>query len=114
MMEKSPMLLAHNVYFTLKDNSAAKRQELVDACKKYLTVQKGIVWFACGVVEPELARDVNVRDFDVGLHIVFADRASHDAYQDDPTHIRFIEENRANWKQVRVFDTLVETVPPRS
>ena len=104
-------MLAHNVYFTLKDNSPSARQALVDACKKYLTVQPGIVYFACGVLEPELARDVNVRDFDVGLHIVFADRASHDAYQDDPTHIRFIEENKGNWTQVRVFDTLVESVP---
>lgn len=106
-------MLAHNVYFTLKDNSPQARQHLVEACKKYLTVQPGIVYFACGVLEPELARDVNVRDFDVGLHIVFADRASHDAYQDDPTHIRFIEENKANWTQVRVFDTIVETVPVR-
>lgn len=104
------MLLAHNVYFTLKDKSPSARQRLVEACKKYLTVQPGIVYFACGVIEPELARDVNVRDFDVGLHIVFADRASHDAYQEDPTHIRFIEENKANWTQVRVFDTLVEAV----
>jgi hypothetical protein len=107
------MLLAHNVYFTLKDNSPAACRRLVEACKKYLTVQKGIVYFACGVLEPELARDVNVRDFDVGLHIVFADRAAHDAYQDDPTHIRFIEENKANWTKVRVFDTLVESVATR-
>jgi hypothetical protein len=107
------MLLAHNVYFTLTDNSPEARGQLVEACKKYLTVQKGIVYFACGVLEPELARDVNVRDFDVGLHIVFADRAAHDAYQDDPTHIRFIEENKANWTKVRVFDTLVESVATR-
>ena len=99
--------LAHNVYFTLKDRSPAAVQALVSACKKYLTIQPGIVYFACGVLEPELTREVNVRDFDVGLHIVFTDRAAHDAYQTDASHNRFIDENKANWSQVRVFDTLV-------
>lgn len=103
------MKLAHNVYFKLRDNSPAAIQSLLGACKKYLTVQKGIVFFACGTLEPELAREVNVRDFDVGLHLVFADRASHDAYQDDPMHVQFVKENKANWTNVRVFDTLVES-----
>ena len=103
------MKLAHNVFFTLRDYSPAKVQALLDACRKYLTVQPGIVFFVCGKLEPELAREVNDRGFDVGLHIVFTDRASHDIYQDDAQHQRFIAENKANWKQVRVFDTLVET-----
>src|SRR5262245_43739399 len=105
-----PPLLAHNVFFTRRDKSPAAAEALIAACKKYLTVQPGIVYFACGRLEPELARDVNDRGFDVGLHIVFASRAAHDAYQDDAVHNRFIAENRANWKQVRVFDTLVENV----
>ena len=42
--------LAHNVFFKLKDSSPAKVQELVDACKKYLNVQPGIVFFAAGAV----------------------------------------------------------------
>jgi hypothetical protein len=54
-----------------------------------------------------LTRDVNDCDWHVGLHIVFIDKAAHDAYQDDPTHNRFIEENKANWAAVRVFDSLV-------
>ena len=29
------------------------------------------------------------------------------AYQDDPTHNKFIEENKPNWAAVRVFDSLV-------
>ena|SRR5438132_2382644 len=104
------MLLAHNVFFTLIDNSPAAVQKLVAACKKYLSIQRGIVYFAAGARDPGLDRDVNDVSFDVGLHIIFTDRAAHDAYQDDATHNRFIAENRRNWKQVRVFDTLVETV----
>jgi hypothetical protein len=99
--------LAHNVFFKLKDDSPAKVAELVAACKKYLNVQPGIVFFAAGTLCADLTRDVNVRDWDVGLHLVFVDKAAHDAYQDDATHNKFIDENRANWEAVRVFDSLV-------
>ena len=99
--------LAHNVFFKLKDNSPAKVAELVAACKKYLNVQPGIVFFAAGSLCADLTRDVNVRDWDVGLHLVFVDKAAHDAYQDDATHNQFIDENKANWSAVRVFDSLV-------
>jgi hypothetical protein len=99
--------LAHNVFFKLKDASPAKVQELIDACKKYLNVQPGIVFFATGAICAELDRDVNDRDWHVGLHLIFIDKTAHDAYQDDPTHNRFIEENKGNWAGVRVFDSLV-------
>lgn len=103
----SALRLAHNVFFKLKDNSPAKVEECVAACEKYLNVQPGIVFFAAGPLCAELARDVNDRDWDVGLHLVFADKAAHDAYQDDPTHNRFIEEMKPNWAKVRVFDSYV-------
>jgi Stress responsive A/B Barrel Domain len=104
------MLLCHDVYFTLTDRSEAATDALIAACKKYLTVQPGIVFFCCGKVEPELAREVNVRDFDVALHVVFTDRKAHDAYQADPSHNRFVAEMKPNWAKVRVFDSLVERV----
>ena len=44
---------------------------------------------------------MNDRDWDVALHLVFADKAAHDKYQDHPEHLKFIEENKANWEKVR-------------
>ncbi|HWE37902.1 MAG TPA: Dabb family protein [Isosphaeraceae bacterium] len=102
-------MLAHNVYFALKDPSEAAVGALLAACKKYLTSHPGIVFFACGKREQELSRPVNDRDFDVSLHIVFETRAAHDAYQDAPLHLTFVEENRDNWAKVRVFDSEVES-----
>jgi hypothetical protein len=101
-------MLAHNVYFTLNDNSEAARQALVAACKTYLTGHPGVVFFAAGTLQEELSRPVNDRAFDVALHVVFDSLASHDAYQQAPRHLRFVGENKANWKQVRVFDSKVE------
>jgi hypothetical protein len=102
------LLLVHNVYFALKDNSEAAKQGLLAACRNYLANHPGTVFFACGTLATELRREVNDRDFDVGLHIVFRDQAAHDQYQDAPLHLQFIEENKANWKKVRVFDSTAE------
>jgi hypothetical protein len=102
-------MLGHMVYFTLKDRSPENVQKLVDACKKYLTGHPGLVFFAAGTVVPDLNRPVNQLDFDVALQTVFADRAAHDAYQTAPRHLQFIEENKANWERVRVFDAYVES-----
>ena len=52
---------------------------------------------------------MNDRDFDVALHIVFDSIEAHDAYQDAPSHHQFINENKPNWKVVRVFDADVES-----
>lgn len=100
---KGPML-AHNVYFTLSDPSPEAQKKLVDACKKYLSNHPGTVFFAAGTVA-DLARSVNDRDWHVGLHVIFKDRTAHDRYQEAPRHLQFIDENKASWAKVRVFDT---------
>ena len=99
--------LAHSVYFRLADPTPARVEGLVAACHRYLNVQPGIAFFAAGTLAADLARPVNDRDWHVALHLVFVDRAAHDAYQDDPTHKVFIEEQKSHWAAVRVFDALV-------
>jgi hypothetical protein len=100
-------MLAHMVYFTLKDRSPAQIEKMVAACKKYLTDHPGTLFFAAGTLVPDLTRPVNQTDFDVALHVVFDSREAHDAYQQAPRHTQFIEENKPNWERVRVFDSYV-------
>jgi hypothetical protein len=104
--DKGPML-SHDVYFSLNQSTPEAKKKLVEACKKYLSKHPGEVFFAAGTLA-DLKREVNDRDFDVALHIVFQNMASHDKYQDAPRHKQFIEENKDSWKKVRVFDSLVE------
>lgn len=104
--KKGPML-AHMVYFSLKDNSADAKKKLVAACDKYLSKHPGEVFYGTGTRCEDLDRAVNDKDFDVALHIVFANRAAHDKYQDAPRHKQFIDENKDNWTKVRVFDAVV-------
>src|SRR5665213_2327943 len=76
--------LVHNVYFTLKDGTPENSQKLIDACFKYLKDHPGVVFFGAGPVVPDLDRPVNVRDFHVGLNVVFKSKQDHDAYQIAP------------------------------
>jgi hypothetical protein len=97
------------VFFLLKDRSDTAKARLIAACNEYLTGHPGTIFYACGILEPELDREVNDRDFDVALHLVFESRAAHDAYQAADRHVTFVEQNKATWARVRVFDSLVET-----
>ena len=100
--------LAHIVFFTLAESNDANRSKLVEACKKYLAKHEGVVYFGVGARAPEYDRPVNDRDYDVALHLVFATARDQDVYQTHPQHLKFVEECKGLWKQVRVFDSRLE------
>ena len=100
-------MLAHDVYFTLKNDSGDAKEKLLAGCKKYLADHPGVVWFTAGIIVKDHKRDVNDQDFDVALHMLFKDKASHDKYQNADRHHRFIQEFEENWEAVRVFDSFV-------
>jgi len=104
----SPGQIAQMVYFKLKDNSAANRQKLVDACKKYLDRHVGTVYFSVGVIGDEFNSKVNDRDWDVAVHLVFKDKVAYDKYRDHPRRKQFIEENKDNWAKVRAFGAVIK------
>ena len=101
-------MFAHNVYFTLNDASEERVETLIDECHTYLKDHPGVVFFAAGKLSAEHDRPVNVLDFDVSLHLIFDSVEAQDAYQSAADHLTFIERNKDNWKQVRVFDSLVD------
>ncbi len=105
---KRTTMLAHDVYFALLDDSPEACQTLADACERWLGGLPGIEFFATGIREETLDRDVNDLEFDVSLHVFFTDHAAHEAYQTAEKHLAFIEENKANWAGVRVFDSVVQ------
>lgn len=96
-------MLAHSVYFSLKDRSPEAVAALVASCLEHLTGHPGEIAFSVGTLAP-YDRQVNDREWDVFLLIVFDSQGAHDAYQTAPRHERFIAENATEWAQVRVFD----------
>jgi hypothetical protein len=105
--KKGEPMLAHMVYFSLKDATPEAKKKLVNACHKYLSKHPGTVFYAAGTLSEDLKRPVNDLDFDVALHLVFKNKAAHDKYQDAPRHQQFIDEHKDTWKKVRVFDSYV-------
>jgi hypothetical protein len=103
-MAAAPKMLAHNVYFSLNQNSDAAREKLVAACKKYLSGHPETISFAIGVMAKDLNRAVNDQGFDVSLHVVFVNKAAHDEYQNSERHLKFVEEGKDKWTR-RVFDS---------
>ena len=97
------MMLSHAVYFSLKDKSPAAVAALVEGCQTLLTNHPGAVSFAVGTCSP-YDRQVNDRDFEVALEIVFDSHAAHDAYQTADRHTTFLAMHATNWAHVRVFD----------
>ena len=97
--------MAHMVFFKLKDRSGGAKERLVAACNKHLSGHEGVVYYSAGVIASDMKRDVNDREFDVSLHLVFANKAAYDKYHKHPRHLKFIEEQKESWKGVRVFDS---------
>ena len=109
--EKTPSAekqLGHMVFFTLKERTPEAQQKLVALCEKYLGEHPGTVYFSVGAMAPEMDRDVNDRDFDVALHLVFKNKKAQDDYQVAPRHLSFVEEGKPLWAKVRVFDSYIQ------
>jgi len=101
------MPFAHNVFFVLNDASPAKREKLVEECRTLLQGHDGMIALWAGTRALDCTRDVNDLQFDVGLHVFFRDKKSHDAYQVAPRHMEFVARNSSTWKSVRVFDSTI-------
>lgn len=104
---KAEPMIGHMVFFELNDNSPEMVRKLIAACDKYLDKHDGVVYYSAGARGKEFDRPVNAKDWDVALHLVFKSKADHDKYQDHPRHTQFIDENKANWKSVKVYDSHV-------
>jgi heme-degrading monooxygenase HmoA len=103
-MPDSAAPLTHSVYFELNDASPEKCEQLIESCYSLLSPIDGWNVLHAGVRDEELTRPVNDQQFHVGLVVVFESRAAHDAYQTHENHLKFIEQNKPNWKSVRIFD----------
>ncbi len=102
--------LAHVVFFTLKDRSSEARQKLIAACLEDLTGHEGTVSFSVGTIAEDVVEPVSDRDFDVALHLMFENKEANATYQKSRRHQKFLEENKATWSKVRVFDSYLAPI----
>jgi len=102
-------VLTHDVFFILADDAPQTQEKLIAACHKYLTGHPGTIWFSAGPRAKEMEGEVNDRDFDVALHLVFQNKAALEAYAKSERHDKFLEEAKSLWSKVRVFDSYATT-----
>lgn len=97
--------LIHHVFFWLKepDNEAHKKQ-LLDALNKLLEI-KTIKLSHIGLPAGTENRDVVDHSYSVSYMVMFDSQAHQDAYQVDPIHLKFVEENQHLWNKVIVYDS---------
>jgi hypothetical protein len=102
--ESNPKL-AHMVFFELKDHSKESREKFIASCEKYLDKHEGTDYFSVGTRAEDVDEPVSVKDFDVALHVVFANKEAKAKYLESPRHHQFVEENGPVFGKVRVFDS---------
>jgi hypothetical protein len=102
--------LAHMVFFALKDRSNESREKFLASCEKYLAEHEGTVYFSVGTIaeDKDVEEPVSVKDFDVALHVVFENKAAKVKYLSSERHKQFVDENRASFAGVRVFDSFLK------
>ena len=98
--------LIHHVYFWLKepDNKSHKKQliEALNELLKVKTIKLSHIGFPAGTE----SRDVVDHSYSVSYMVMFDNQAGQDAYQIDPIHTKFVEENQHLWKKVVVYDSV--------
>lgn len=107
MREYKPGLI-HTVFFWLRPElSESERAAFMEGVRS-LGAIKSIRGFYVGPPAPTPARDVIDTTYSVALIVHFDDVAGEEAYQVDPIHLAFVENNKQYWSRVRVYDSSVE------
>jgi hypothetical protein len=84
-------MFSHVVIFWIKPDAAADAaDQLVAGCHQYLQDLPGVVNFHVGLMIPS-HRPVVDQSYQVGLNVVFRDKAAEEAYQIHPAHLEFLE-----------------------
>ena len=96
-------MLSHVVLFWLKPELTAEQRAAFMSKVRTLATIPGVV--KCHIGEPAATdRPVIDRTYSVGLNLIFPDMAAHDAYQVHPTHLAFVEQCKASWSRVLIYD----------
>jgi len=98
--------LIHHVFFWLKEpKNEVHKKQLVAALNDLLkvkTIRMSHIGFPAGTE----SRDVVDHSYSVSYMVMFDNQADQDAYQIDPIHLKFVEENSHLWNKVVVYDSV--------
>lgn len=97
-------MLVHSVFFYLEPGlSPEQKTQFHRAVETLADIQSATAVYV-GTPADTPDRPVIDTSYDVGLTVILENLEAHDAYQDDPIHLKFIEENNQFWTKVVIYD----------
>ncbi len=98
-------MFVHTVFFWLQNPSEQANHDALHAgLTKLVTIDE--ITTAYFGRPAETRRPVIDHSYDFGLTLVFPDKATHDLYQEHPTHMKFIADCEHLWERVQVYDVV--------
>lgn len=101
------MTYVHCVFFTLKPGTPQSEIDAqVVSGRELLARIPTVRRLETGRRDETMNREVSVTDFDLGLVVLFDNKAGHDVYADHPLHLEYIKRHKPHWEKIRGFDYL--------
>lgn len=102
-----PQSMFHNLYFSLKDKSEENIQKFTKICVEYLAPHPGIQQFTTGGLT-DIKRDVSVRNFEVGVSIIYESKEAYDEYLKSKLHDGFFTATAGMIDNTYIFDSYLK------
>ena len=93
------------VYFK-KDAPPAKVEDCITDCHKVLAKIASVKGLWAGRPAEKATKDLAVKDFQVGLTILFDNFDGLKAYEDDPAHVKFVQTYLPIVEKIVVYDVM--------
>ena len=96
--------MIHSVYFWIKEEAQGQKAEMEAALLELVKIGE-IQAAHVGKPASTEERPVTDHSFDFSLVLTFASKEDHDIYQDHPDHHVFVNQCKAMWDKVIVYDS---------
>ncbi|WP_066309297.1 Dabb family protein [Aquimarina aggregata] len=98
--------LIHTVFFWLNNpDNDKERKTFEQGVSRLLNECEHITSSHLGTPAKTTKRPVIDTSYTYCIVVTFESIKEHDLYQEDPIHLKFIEENKNLWKKVQIYDS---------
>jgi hypothetical protein len=101
-----PQHMFHSLYFSLVDKSPQSISNFTEICIRYLSNHPGILQFTTGGLT-DIKRDVSVRNFDVGVDIIYDSKLAYENYLKSDEHEAFFPATEGMIADTYIFDSYI-------
>jgi hypothetical protein len=97
-------MLVHTVFFWLKPDLNEEEKAQFQAGVESLATIESMEQVLIGTPANTTKRPVIDDSYDCALTVILGDIDAHDLYQEDPIHLKFVEECAHLWEKAKIYD----------